>query len=192
MKPLEASTSGTLAPSSKRMERKAKAMNRKTLDPSKIEELKRLRTEQTHGGVPIVTAVKSSLPSGYFPHNVAENSQEYSSRLTDCCDEPSFCFYFPCVCCFLAKSKAMADGRPCTVFDLCCPQPPCAIRRQVKSKFGIPASGMGDCCAFVFCCPCASCQDMIEMKRRYDEANIRWSCTGGSMESPFNVQPIHD
>lgn len=103
-----------------------------------------------------------------------------------------FCCYFPCVCCFLGKSKAMADGRPCEVTDICCPQPPCLIRKQMKTRFGIKRNDAGDCCTFLFCCPCAACQDMIEMKRRYDEANIRWSCLGTSMESPFNHRPIQD
>src|SRR3989338_8967293 len=170
------SSGGAVMPSNKRLERKAKAQNRKTLDPQKLEELKKLRQQVAVGASPNVVVVSSPLlPAGYFPHNVTSSSQNYTSRLTDCCDEKSFCCYFPCVCCFLAKSKAMADGRPCEMTDVCCPQPPCLIRRQMKSKFGMVPSGLGDCCIFIFCCPCASCQDMIEMKRRYDEANIRWS-----------------
>lgn len=177
-----ASPSGVI-PSARRMDRRAKAANRKTIDPAKIEEMKRIQQGQKGAVGGSGPATDMMLPPTYFPHTAPANSTEYSAGIMNCSDDSSLCCYFFCVCCFLAKSKAMADGRACDPFDICCIQPPCFIRKQMKAKFGIPQEECSDCFSMIFCCPCASCQDIIEMKRRYEEANITWNCSGTTMQS---------
>lgn len=80
LEPVAGSSGDEISPSIKKQQRTAKAKNRRTLDPSKMEELKKLRNQQAQaigaGGGTIAAMGTAVLPPCYFPHVVASNSQE--------------------------------------------------------------------------------------------------------------------
>jgi Cys-rich protein (TIGR01571 family) len=96
------------------------------------------------------------------------------------------CFF--CVPCFLGRNKAIVDGRTCHLTDVCCFANPLLVRKQFRAKFGYNRADCADCLSFLFCCPCASCQDTNEMERRYKVAGMRWSCCG-TLEQSSDAAP---
>lgn len=123
-------------------------------------------------------------PLRQFPYNRQVNRDDsYRTGLLDCCSDCQALVCCFCLPCSLAQAQAMADGRSCNLFDLCCCPCPLQIRKQTKAKFGLPDGGCGDCLQFLFCCPLAHCADVRELKYRYGQAGIKWSCCG-TMELP--------
>ena len=133
---------------------------------------------------PVVASVAASgvqqipLISG-FPYNMAPNPDaSYKNGLFGCCSDCSVAALCFCLPCSLARAQAMADGRSCVLIDLCCCPCPLQIRKETKAKFGIPQSGCSDCIQFALCCPLAHCADVRELKYRYEQAHLAWSCCG--------------
>jgi Cys-rich protein (TIGR01571 family) len=188
------------APSKRRQRRMNNATKRRTISPDEMQVFKKQLDEYANsqasvaqvsvqpgsGGASASSSDGKNKPrvvsdGSYFPHNLARGTNEYMSELCSCCDDCSVLACCICVPCFLGKAKAMADGRPCSLFDACCPQCPLLTRQQMRAKFGYERAEFADCLAFVFCCPLASCQDMLEMQRRYNDVGIKWDCTGMTM-----------
>jgi hypothetical protein len=92
----------------------------------------------------------------------------YTSGLFDCltdiggCLTLTFCGWtlIPSACIW-ADARA-EDCRPCHCI---CGVPPIWHRRVIRDSNGIHTSQYcGDCCLYLFCCPCATCQDCREVK----------------------------
>ncbi|XP_008331590.1 cornifelin homolog B [Cynoglossus semilaevis] len=104
------------------------------------------------------------------PVMVLQDSDQWGSRICDCCqDVPECCFAFWCCPCFACKiTDSYGEGLCLPLLDIFGMVPPItfAMRVSMRHRYGISGSICGDCIYASFCTSCSWCQMSREMKRR--------------------------
>ncbi|XP_072302079.1 cornifelin homolog B-like [Eucyclogobius newberryi] len=97
-------------------------------------------------------------------------SDEWSSRICDCCqDVPECCCAFWCLPCFACRtSKKYGECLCLPLLDMFGFIPPIAMSMRVsmRQRYGIRGNMCRDCLFTFFCYSCSWCQMSREMKSR--------------------------
>ena len=88
--------------------------------------------------------------------------------LCECCDDSGVCIQgvlCPCLLYSKLKKRLHPESSKCGhcmkyLFCASCVHP--GTRRQVRTKYNLPARPCNDCCVGFFCSPCALCQEYQE------------------------------
>ncbi|KAK3521625.1 hypothetical protein QTP70_014723 [Hemibagrus guttatus] len=100
----------------------------------------------------------------------SKDSDEWNSRICDCCDNKAECCFVCCFCpCFACmKTKEYGQCLCLPLLDLCGIASPAtwAMRVSMRHHYGIKGTLCNDCLIATFCTPCAWCQMSREMKHR--------------------------
>ncbi|XP_075878496.1 cornifelin homolog B-like [Nelusetta ayraudi] len=104
------------------------------------------------------------------PVVVSSETDEWSSGICDCCDEPrECCCWFWCCPCMACKTTK-AHGQPfcLPLLDVCgCARPiTMAMRVSMRHRYDIKGSMCRDCLLSSVCPHCVWCQMSREMKGR--------------------------
>ncbi|KAK9683229.1 hypothetical protein RND81_10G125200, partial [Saponaria officinalis] len=120
--------------------------------------------------------------------------QEFSTGLCDCFSDCSLCCLTCwCPCITFGRIAEIVDrgSSSCGVsgalytllmlFTACHCQwiYSCTYRSKLKALYGMPENCCGDCCAHLFCGPCALCQEYRELESRGYDLALGWH---GNME----------
>ncbi|XP_030602703.1 cornifelin-like [Archocentrus centrarchus] len=105
------------------------------------------------------------------PVMYAQESDEWSSGICDCCDDvPECCFGFWCCPCFACKTSRNYGEPLCLplleIFSGMIPAITMSMRVSMRQRYGIRGTMCRDCVLATFCPACSWCQISREMKRR--------------------------
>ncbi|EHA55638.1 hypothetical protein MCOR27_011161 [Pyricularia oryzae] len=132
-----------------------------------------------------------SQQHGYLPQPVMHMHQapppqegEWESSLMNCSPCDSCCLSLCCPCILMGKTTARLEDP--SLRDYGCVNPDCLImtgitflgfgfiyitikRMELRKRFGIAGSGLGDCCVSCWCSCCAVIQHDNEARKRLGE-----------------------
>ena len=99
---------------------------------------------------------------------------QFQEELCGCFSDIPVCLFAWCVpggvCCMQASAvdKATQQGAVVPYLLICCLNSiGAAINRgKIRQVYGIQGSCINDCCIWMWCAPCAACQEYRETKRR--------------------------
>ncbi|KAK2882220.1 cornifelin homolog B-like [Channa argus] len=105
------------------------------------------------------------------PVMVAQDSEEWGSKICDCCqDVPECCFAFwccPCFACTISKKYGECLCLPLLdIFGGLISPITMSMRVSMRQRYGIKGTMCNDCVCSTFCTSCVWCQMSREMKRR--------------------------